>query len=633
MDINLSKIRPLRLNFEFKGKKGSGDLSKTNSLNFDAKRMSSPVVDRTTYTHFNSIGSPVARKVTSPTVRLSSPQSDTNLIDEIVYQCRRINSDFSHFIDPKNISSAVSLTIKKAVDMIIDSQKKNWALDIEKYTRKIAELTEQLDEANQKLLAFTDYRKKLAVKEERCTVDEIKLSTEKKNLENEKKQVFLMKKTYMQAEAELQKLKEQIKTKDLKIEELIAENKEKETELQGFGMRNSSFSDSLPLKDAIKTQTSCQSAKGSRQSEELDLREQRLKEELLEFENQKMCLKEQIDLTFEIKLRLEQDYKSFDISQKQLSALKIDLEIEQSKLRDLRRCLEAEKEAISNGKKLLDQDKSQLLKDQEDFKKEKNDFYEKIQSCDIKRDKEYSQNFCETCANYDFPNDLNSLDMTSLTYFPQLKQLLFDLNTEFTEKKSFIDTWFKNLYKRENFFNARLDDFKIIPSLLERKIFQLNPELSLELEAVIMVTLEIIEEIQCKKKEFDSDLKTMYLKSSEQFPFIYTSNSYNVFIEFLQKFEDKAHDLENLEEQFQEYKGKIEGKMEENSRIAEFLKEERIGFESIRLKKEHEFEEAKEKIMKLQDKLDWTLQRMEMKEKELLALQASTRGKEGVYEA
>ncbi|OMJ80292.1 hypothetical protein SteCoe_19497 [Stentor coeruleus] len=633
MDINLSKIRPLRLNFEFKGKKGPGDLSKTNSLNYDSKRISSPVVDRTGYTHFNSIGSPVARKVVSPTIRLSSSQSDTSLIDEIVYQCKRINSDFSHFIDSKNISSAVSQTVKKAVDLIIDSQKKISVPDVEKYTKKIAELTQQLDDSNQKLLAFTDYRKKLAAKEERFTIDEIKLNTDKKNLENEKKQVFLMKKTYMQAEAELQQLKEQIKAKDLKIEELVAENKEKETELQGFGMRNSSFSDSLPLKDVIKTQTSCQSAKGSRQSEELDLREQRLKEELLEFENQKMCLKEQIDLTFEIKSRLEQDYKSFDMSQKQLSALKIDLEIEQSKLRDLRRCLEAEKDTIFNRKKLLDQNASQLLRDKEDFEKQKNEFYDKMKSFEEGKDKEYNQKVCETCANYDFPNDLVSFDMSSLTYFPQLKQLLTDLNTEFTEKKSFIDIWFKNLYNREKSFNAKLDDFRIISSLLESKILQSNPELSLELEAVIMVILEIVEELSSKKNSFDSDLKAMYLKSSEQFPSIYTSDSYNIFIDFLQKFEDKAHDLENLEEQFQEYKVNLEGKMEESSRIAEFLKEERIRFESIKLKKEHEFKETKEKLMELQDKLDLTLQRMEMKEKELIALQSSSRGKEGFYEA
>ncbi|OMJ71359.1 hypothetical protein SteCoe_30444 [Stentor coeruleus] len=629
MDINLSKIRPLRLNFEFKGKKGPGDLSKTNSLNFDAKRMSSPVVDRTNYPHYNSIGSPVVRKVVSPTVRLNSPQPDSSLIDEIVYQCRRINSDFSHFIDPKNISSAVCQTIKKAVDLIVDSQKKNWTLDIEKYTRKIDELTAQLDESNQKLLVFTEYRKKLAVKEEKFAADENKLSIDKKNLENEKKQVSLMRKTYMQAEAELQQLKNQIKEKNIKIEELVAENKEKEAELHGLGIRNF---DSLPLKDAIKTQSSCQSAKGSRQSEELDLREQRLKEELLEFENQKMCLKEQIDLTFEIKSRLEQDYKSFDINQKQLSALKIDLEIEQSKLKDLRRCLEVEKDAIFNGKKLLDQSKSQFLKDQENFEKEKNEFYDKMGKFEEGRDKDRNQKVCETCANYDFPNDLNSFDMSSLTYFPQLKQLLSDLNTELTEKKSFIDTWFKTLYDREKSFNAKLDDIKIISSLLENKIYQLNPELSLELEAIILVILEIIEELSSKKKSFDFDLKAMFLKSSKQFPFIYTSDSYNIFIEFLQKFEDKAHDLENFEEQFKEYKKNLEEKMEENSKIAEFLKEERIEFESARLKKEHEFEETKMRLMELQDKLDWTLQRMEIKEKEFLVLQDSTRGKGGFYE-
>ncbi|OMJ74321.1 hypothetical protein SteCoe_26769 [Stentor coeruleus] len=581
---------------------------------------------------FSSINSPVHRNVASPTVRLSSPPPEQTLIDDIITQCRRINSEFNQFIDPKNILSTASHTIRKAVDLIIDSQKKNWGLEIEKNNKKIVDLTQQLDDSNQKLLAFTDYRKKLAAKEERFAIDEIKLNSEKKNLENEKKQLMTMKRVYMQAEAELQQLREenkkfseQSKYQEERIQELFTQNIEKETELQELKNKSSYISDIMPLCDVLRKQNSYNSSKGSRKSDDLDLREQKLKEDLIEFENQKSSLKDQIDLTFEIKSQLEKEYKAFDIKQKELSSMKIDLEIEQAKLKELRKCLEIEREVLSNGQKLLIRQKSQFHHEQQDFEQEKTELYNKIENLTREKDQEYIQKLYNQTSKPEEINELHSfdmnIDMNSVTYFPQLKQLISDLNTEFSQKKQFIDEWFRILYDREKLFNSKLDDFKIVISVLESKFSEVEHEVSIELEAVIMVVQELIEEISTKKKILDSNLKDIFFASCEQFPHIYTSTAYHLFIDFLGKFEDKAHEMQEVEEQLQEYKEKLNQQNEENSRIAQFLKEERIEFESERLRKEHEFEVTKNQLLQLHERLDANLQQLGKKEKDFLALQ------------
>lgn len=632
MDVNSPKSRPLRLNFDFKGKKGSSDLSKTYSGHYDVRRISSPVIDRFNSQMFNSIGSPIHRNVASPTVRLSSPPPEATLIDDIITQCRRINSDFNQFIDPKNITAAASHAIRKAVDLIVESQKKNWGPEIEKNNKKIVDLTQQLDESNHKLLAFTDYRKKLAAKEERFAIDEIKLNSEKKNLENEKKQLMTMKRVYMQAEAELQQLREEnrhlnehSKFQEERIQELFTQNIEKETELQELKNKNSYISDAVPLCDIIRKQNSYNSSKGSRKSDDIDVREQKLKEDLIEFESQKASLKDQIDITFEIKSQLEKEYKAFDIKQKELTSMKIDMEIEQAKLKELRKCLEIEREVLSNGQKLLGRQKSQLHRDQEDLEKEKTELYNKIENLAREKEQERMQKLYDQTPKPEEISELHSfdmnIDMNSVVYFPQLKQLITDLNTEFSQKKQFIDEWFRILYDREKLFNSKLDDFKIVISVLENKFSIAGHELSIELEAVIMVVQELIDEISAKKQILDSDLKDMYLASCEQFPHIYTSTSYQLFIEFLGKFEDKAHEMQEVEEQLQEYKEKLSQQNEENSRIAQFLKEERIEFESERLRKEHEFEVTKNQLLQLHERLDVNLQQLGKKEKDLLALQ------------
>ncbi|OMJ86666.1 hypothetical protein SteCoe_11750 [Stentor coeruleus] len=632
MDLNSPKSRPLRLNFDFKGKKESNDLSKTYGGRYDVRRISSPVIDRFNSQMFNTLGSPIHRNVPSPIIRLASPPPEASLIDDIITQCRRINSDFNQFIDPKNIPSAASQAIRKAVDLIIDSQKKNWGLEIEKNNKKIVELAQQLDESNQKVLAFTDYRKKLAAKEERFAIDEIKLNSEKKNLENEKKQLMAMKRVYMQAEAELQQLKEenrhlieQNKFQEERIQELFTQNIEKETELQELKNKNSYISDTIPLCDILRKQNSYHSSKGSRKSDDIDFREQKLKEDLIEFENQKASLKDQIDITFEIKSQLEKEYKAFEIKQKELSSMKIDMEIEQTKLKELRKCLEIEREVLSNGQKLLARQKSEFHHEQENFEQEKTELYNKVENITRLRDQEFMHKINDQTTKPDEINELHSFDMNinmnSVTYFPQLKQLITELNTEFSQKKQFIDEWFRILYDREKLFNSKFDDFKIITSVLENKFSETGYEISVELEAVIMVVQELIEEISSKKKIIDNDLKDMYLASCEQFPHIYTSTSYQLFIEFLGKFEDKAHDMQEVEEQLQEYKEKLNQQNEENSRIAQFLKEERIEFESERLRKEHEFEVTKIQLLQLHERLDVNLQQLCKKEKDLLALQ------------
>lgn len=631
MDEISSKNRPMRLNFDFKGKKGSGELLKTYTGNYDTRRISSPIYDRIGSPLSINIGSPTIRSVASPTMRLSSPLLESASIDEIITQCRRLNPDFNSFSDPKNLLLSASNTIHKAVDLIIDIQQKNWGLEIEKFTKKISDLTQQLNESNSKILVMNEYKKKQALREERFATDEIKLNAEKKAMENEKKNLSAMKKYYMQIEGEMQGLKqelgflkEQDKFKEQRIHELFSLNIEKESELQE--LRNKELScEFIPLSDLLYKNNSRRSSKDSRKSADLDARETQLKEQFDELESQRAHVKEQIALTYEIKSKLQNEYKSIETNQKEISAMRTDMEIEYTKLRDLKKCLEVEKDSLANGQKLLAQQKLNLLKLQENFESEKNEFRNKIEAFAIEKSQQLIQSPLNIKENPDEPKEQNPIDLNlidnPIEYFPQLKQIMEDLISELNKKKQFIDDWFNLLYEREKKFNAKFDDFIIVCSIFEGKISDTGREISVEFEAMVMVVQDIIEEISTKKSVFDSDFKEMYLASSENFPSIYTSGSYQVFNHLLGKFQVKAQELQEFRENLEQYREKLNQQNEENSLIAQFLKEERINFESEKVKKEHEYEVAKNNLIELHEKLDATIEQMNKKEKDLLALQ------------
>ncbi|OMJ65436.1 hypothetical protein SteCoe_38222 [Stentor coeruleus] len=631
MDGISSKTRPLRLNFDFKGKKGSGELINTNIGNFDTRRISSPIYDRIGSPLSINIGSPTVRSVASPTFRLTSPLLESTSIDEIIIQCRRLNSDFNSLSDPKNLILSASNTIRKAVDLIIDSQKKNWGLEIEKLTKKISDLTQQLDESNSKILMLNEHKKKFVLREERFTIDEMKLNAEKKAFENEKKHFSAMKKYYMQLEGEMKGLKqelgflkEQDEFKEKRIHELFTLNIEKESELQE--LRNKEMScDFIPLSELLYKNNSRKSSKDSRKSADLDLRENKLNEQLNELENQKAHVKEQIALTYEIKTKLQEEYKSFETSQKEISAMRTDMEIENAKLKDLRKCLDIEKDSLANGQKLLAQQKLDFIKLQENFENEKKDLLNKIEAFAIEKSQQPIQKLLNIRENSVESKEQTLIDLNSKDnpeeYFPQLKHIMEDLISEIYKKKQYIDDWFNLLYEREKNFNAKFDDFIIICSILENKVFDAETEISVDFQAMVMVVQDMIREMSLKKSVFDSNFKEMYLASSENFPNIYTSCSYQVFNDLLGKFQDKAQELQEIREDLEKYREKLNQQNEENSLIAQFLKEERINFESEKIKKEREYEVAKNNLIELHEKLDATIEQMNNKEKDLLALQ------------
>jgi hypothetical protein len=184
--------------------------------------------------------SPPVRSTASPVCRSSTPRGpDSSLTDEILFQCRRLNPEFTPI--NSSLQSFVSLTLKNAVDFIIDEKKKYQGSQIQDAQDKLDVLMKKCEDAERKIVESAEIQKKIELREKRLEIEESKLNTEKKSIFNERNLMSNSKKHYLELENEVKTLKEELKNEKLKNKELekrtyelFQENMEKDSEIQQF---------------------------------------------------------------------------------------------------------------------------------------------------------------------------------------------------------------------------------------------------------------------------------------------------------------------------------------------------------------------------------------------------------------
>ena len=576
-----------KLKFSFNSPRDSSDSSKSLNYSKDLLRVASPIL--------RNLGSPVSR-----TKNIQSPEP--SIVEEILFQCRRLNPEITQGFSTSTITSSVSQQLRKAVDSVLEAQNKVKGSNIEQYQQKIKDLTQKLDESNKKLLGSLESEKKLSLKEERLAIEEIKLLTEKKHIQNERDKMSTLKRHYLELEAVVKSLKDELKEeksmnkeKDKRIHELFAENIDKETQLQE--LRNSDSISASSLQKLQKDLES-QSLDLNKRREELQAREEKFKTESLSLDLQRKEIKNQLEALTEIKSKLDQENDFFENSKNELGSFKVSIELEQSKLREIRRALELEKEEVAATQYALTSHKSELLAQVEDLEQQKLQFLRAFTN-------EEERIFKSPQPDSDPPNK------EALTYFPQLKSLVSEVTSELSYKALFVQKWFNHLQDCQVTFDSRLDELKVLNCLLQTKLTK--SEIFSELEPFLSVVENFLSEIQIKQVVIDEEYQEIIGESQ------FNEENLQDFEEVVDNLVLKANEIQVLDEYLQELYEKVQIGTEENARVAKFLMEDRIEFEKEKVENKKEIEEASVALLEIQRKTENTLEIINKREKEVLA--------------
>lgn len=603
MAVPSSLDRSARLRFAFQNTKDS--LEQSRQL--------------TGYKEMNRLSSPILRSVASPVSRLSNVQSpDPGLVDEIIHQIRRINPEFTS--STTGLNQNVGQSLKRAVDSILEVQGKSRSSETEKLKEHIQDLTRKLEEANRKIQEGSDSDRKMTLREERLALEEIKLITEKKHLQNEKNQINTLKKNYLQLEAELKQANDDIKAlrmdnmeKENRIQELMDDCIQKELEIES--LKNSEAPELGKIQElqeqlSIETENLLLRSKDVAEREEQVVeREEKLMRDLLDLDSQKKEVKNQLEALTDLKVKLQEESDFFEQSNKELASFKVTIEIEKNKLKEAKQALELEKAEIAATQRALTTQKSQLLEEVEDLEQQKLDFVRSISRAE--EDLQPKVDYFELSPQK---------EKVSLDYFPHLHSLITDTVSELSNWTIFIQKWLNSLQERELSFESRLDELKLVLALLTEKSQSSSPD-STETEPLLSIVKDLLSEISIKRLILEGDSQGLMQEALETCGFDYLGTNTQVLTELLTDFEAKANELQFMDEHLHEINEKLAVQAEENSRVARFLMEDRIQFETEKAENKKEIEAATETLLQIQAKAELTLEQMNRKEKEVLALQ------------
>lgn len=580
-----------KLKFSFNSPRDSTDTSKSLNYSKDLFRVSSPIL--------RNLGSPVIRKN-----NIQSPEP--SIVDEILFQCRRLNPDFTPGYSASTVNSSVSQQLRKAVDSVLEAQNKVKGSDIEQYQQKIKDLSQKLEESNKKLLGSSESEKKLSLREERLAIEEIKLLTEKKHIQNERNQMSTLKRHYLELEAEVKSLKDELKEeknlnkeKEKRIHELFAENIEKETQLQELKNSDSISASSL---QKLQKDLESQCLELNKKREELQSREEKLKTESLSLDSQRKEIKNQFEALTEIKSKLNQENDFFENTKNELASFKVSIELEQSKLRDMRRALELEKKEVAATQRSLTSLKSELLAEVEDLEQQKLQFVRAVAN-------EEDRIFASPLPDSGTPNK------EALNYFPLLKSLVSEVTSELSYKALFVHKWFNHLQDCQITFDSRLDEIKLLNSLLQSKLKE--SVVSSELEPFLSLVENFLNEIEIKQVVIDEEYQEIIGESQ------FNEENLQVFEGMVDDLVLKANEIQVLDEYLQELYEKVQSGTEENARVAKFLMEDRIEFEKEKVANKKEIEEASLALLEIQRKTEKALENINKREKDMLVFHQS----------
>lgn len=611
--MNSPNRNKLKYRFAFRETKDTYDVPQFHSPTHQSSKFSSPSL----------------RNVWSPRSTFSQIHSpENNIIDEIAFQCRRLNPNFTSNSDLSDLNKSAAQALRKAVDLILEHQHKDWGLQITELQENIADLTYKLDEANRRNLYFNESEKKISLREEKLALDEVKINAEKKMIQNERAQIKSVKNHYLQIESELKHLKEELKSekhqsqaKDIRIHELFNENLEKETVIQE--MKNGDFKD-INKMGFMQDQIKMESEKLQKKLEFVEQQSKKMVKEQLELENKKKVIKEQFELSLQIKEKIEGEFSSLEANKKELEKFRLDIELEQAKLKTLRKQLECDAANLDLKRKVLDDEKKSV--DQERGKSVKVPEIiittENIEAATrprpnlsisvTKPNEAESEEF-----GVEFEKDIT---MNSALYFPELRQLVNQYTLEINKRKDCYKSRLLVLLEKESIFNAGLSDIQIISLCLERSQGKLPEDTPgyADVTSLIEVINDLLNDISLKQKEFEETHQDLTPNNSEDERDCEINRE--LLSVMLSEFESKAFELQELEESLSQFKENLSVQTEENSNLAEMLKKERIEFQLEKNQKELEIAEAGKELMALQEKLDKAIEMLNKKEKDILAL-------------
>ena len=615
--MNSPNRKKLNFKFSYRDSKDSSEVSNVYSPGHESNKYSGSAV-RSSYSPKSSFA------------QLHSPQ--TNLIEEVVLQCRRIDPEFSVNVDNSDYNNAAMQTVRKAVDTIINHQQRNWGSQITEYQETIAELKSQLQEAMAKNRFVNESENKLRLREEKLALDEVKINAEKKMILNEKTHMSSAKKHYLELESDIKQLKEELKAekmqnqvKEARIHELFNENLEKETIIEE--MRSGDIGDLNKLK-YMQEQIKVEAEKLSKKADYIDQQMQKLKEDQQDIENKRKVLKEQFDLAMDLKQQLENELSSLDENKRELANFRVDIELEQTKLKDLRKHLENDKSEIEKSRASLEAERTVFEQDSQRFKQEKSQIDAKLppRSAHIRNKSSISIKIYKCDDDFEVVEDIpaaqeQEITMDSAFFFPELKKLVDEYTQTIAKKQGIYELRWQALIENEAIFNSRLEDIQLICALLEKSQEELSDESSgqNDLGALIEVVKELISDLSTKQHDYQAEYQRLF-DIDENFDES-EDTSARIFLATLAEFESKALELQELECSLHEFGEKLHAKTEDNSRIALVLREERIKFAKERAEKQQEIELAGKDLMELQAKLDTTIDYMNRKEKDLMAMQ------------
>jgi hypothetical protein len=324
-----------------------------------------------------------------------------------------------------------------------------------------------------------------------------------------------------------------------------------------------------------------------------------------------------------------------------LSKFRIDIEIEQKKLKDLRKNLEinkleleASQRELSKQKNEFQQELSGFLEQKREFEIKEQNFSDKINrklkdehpklSWSIEVNEKVQISRLEDISTIEKKSEIiNSEDLWSnkqnrsdpISYFPELKKLINDYKTELVQSRDYMEQWSLSLYDREVTFQKRLNDIDILCVALERN-FDENPSI----QGIFFTFKNLLVEVHGKKLDLEKEFERIN-KESLDTNYHFNTKTSEVVLDLMKKFENKAIELQNLETHLLELQETLESQAQQNSRIAEYLKQERIIFEKEKIDIKLEIDNANANLIQIQEKFNTKIEKINKREQELAAMQ------------
>ena len=495
----------------------------------------SPILDVKKYKGLLNLGTAGILKLNT-----KSTNNEPDFYEDIIHECQRLDPDFEFSKDKANCYRLILELIRKTVDLILANEKKDLKEELYIVKNENINLKLKIEEIQNKLKYFIEKKDKIAAREEKLKTGESKLSIDHKLLQAERSQINSTKKYFIQLEAEVKILRDEIKNQERlsRTQSLMAKL------LMKDGLIYSRAGEETLDKN---TSVSTNSLKSSASSKIQSLTERK------QSPSSEIPLKLNL---FGLKLQSDQVTKKY--------------------LQDLKEDLEAKSREI-------DTKNAKLIADDQSFKQEKYHFQKQLillksEKLQLESDKKYIEEFQETVANLE--NDLlerekairlkeisieeqfaldeswKSIDCLDLdsSRSAELKIVFLDLqkqidhyHREVSEKETYFHNWAAKLTSREKAIDNKMRELQKIEKDLK----------SSELELSILKN-ETIPRLETQSNHVNNLLKEMFNKKLELDKKYSRINEENFQLDKKRKELEAMHQSKMYDNSIQEINSKIQ---------------------------------------------------------------------------